>query len=226
MKLVLFDIDGTLLATQGAGNRALIAATEDVLGVREDLGRVTVAGHTDISNAQQILNKHSIPVTDRSIHQLLGAYLARLRDSLAENPGVILPGIVPLLDRLTEKQDVRLGLLTGNLVRGAHLKLATHGLEKHFVVGAFGDDHHDRNELGPIVKKRAENHFKTEFTPSDIYVLGDTPKDVACGKAFGAKTVAVATGSYNRDQLAAESPDFVFENFSNTQEVLNCFGLS
>jgi phosphoglycolate phosphatase len=220
MKLLLFDIDGTLLTTDGAGRTALRAAASDIFGFEEDFAGITISGHTDAGIVRDILTKHSIPVTERTINQFLGGYLARLRDNLARNPGVVLPGIISLLDH-AQGLSCGCGLLTGNLKRGAMLKLTVHRLQDRFTFGAFADDHHDRNALGPIAKIRAERRFNTNFDPADIYVIGDTPRDIGCGKAFGAKTVAVATGHYSKEELLAHEPDFLFPDFSNTEAVLS-----
>jgi phosphoglycolate phosphatase len=224
MKLLLFDIDGTLLSTDGAGRIALKAAASDIFGFEEDFVGIPISGHTDAGIVRDILRKHKIAATERTINQYLGGYLVRLRDNLARNPGVVLPGIFSLLDRAPGLACV-CGLLTGNLERGAMLKLAAHGLQDRFTFGAFADDHHERNALGPIAKIRAERRFKTTFDPADVYVIGDTPRDIACGKAFGAKTVAVATGQYSKEELAAHSPDFLFADFSNTEAVLSALSL-
>jgi phosphoglycolate phosphatase-like HAD superfamily hydrolase len=219
MKLLLFDIDGTLLTTDGAGRVALRLAAKDVFGLDEDLSGVTIAGNTDTGIIRELLAKRSLPITDGNVNRYIGGYLARLRDQLAESPGIILPGISVLLDTAATI-GWTIGLLTGNVERGAQLKLATHGINHYFSVGAFGDDHHDRNELGPIAKRRAENFSNTRFAETDIYVIGDTPRDITCGRSFGARTIAVATGSFAYETLQQENPDFLFKDFSDTEEVL------
>jgi phosphoglycolate phosphatase-like HAD superfamily hydrolase len=223
MKLYLFDLDGTLLTTDGAGRTALKLASADVFGVSEDLSNVTIAGNTDSRIGWEILAKHGIPVNETALNRLLGAYLARLVDQLKLNPGRILPGVVQLLDRLTQA-DVGVGLLTGNVRRGADLKLGAHGVRRYFEFGAFGDDDFDRNKLGPIALERAQAWYKTSFSPDETFVIGDTPRDVACARAFGARPVAVATGQYSSEELAATQPDFLFSDLANLEKIRDCLG--
>ena len=223
MKLLLFDLDGTLLTTDGAGRTALKLASADVFGVAEDLCNVPIAGNTDSSIGREILAKHGIPFNEASLNRLLGAYLARLVDQLKTHPGRILPGVLQTLDRVTHA-SVGVGLLTGNLRRGADLKLGAHGVKRFFEFGAFGDDDFDRNKLGPIALERAQARYKTGFSADEVFVIGDTPRDVACARAFGARAVAVATGQYSREELAATQPDFLFSDLSNVEEIVGCLG--
>jgi phosphoglycolate phosphatase-like HAD superfamily hydrolase len=120
-----------------------------------------------------------------------------------------------------------LALLTGNLVRGAEIKLAHFGVWHFFEFGAFSDDHHDRNELGHFARARALDRHGIDFPPESIYVIGDTPRDIECGRAIGARTVAIATGIYSRTELAGHRPDFLFEDFSDTAAIVTAlFGKS
>lgn len=223
MRLFLFDVDGTLLTTDGAGRTALKLASADVFGVSEDLSNIVIAGNTDSGIGREILTKHGIPVSEGTLNRLLGGYLARLADQLKVNPGRVLPGVVELLERLVHA-GVGVGLLTGNLRRGAELKLGAHGVKRFFEFGAFGDDDFDRNNLGPIALERARAWYKTGFSPGETYVIGDTPRDVACARAFGARAVAVATGQYSSEELAATQPDFLFADLSNLERVGGCLG--
>lgn len=223
MKLFLFDLDGTLLTTDGAGRTALKLASADAFGVSEDLSNIAIAGNTDSRIGREILTKHGLPVTEGSLNRLLGAYLARLVDQLRTNPGRILPGVIQVLDRVANA-GVGSGLLTGNLRRGADLKLGAHGIRRFFEFGAFGDDDFDRNNLGPIALERAQARYKASFSPEETYVIGDTPRDVACARAFGARAVAVATGQYSSEELAATQPDFLFADLSDVRKVGGCLG--
>ncbi len=214
----LFDLDGTLLTTEGVGRAALKQASADAFGVAEDLTGVTIAGNTDAKIAREILAKHDLAANETSVNRLLGAYLAHLAAGLRTNPGRTLPGIPALLDALAAT-DHSVGLLTGNARRGAELKLDAHGLARRFRFGAFGDDSVDRNCLGDIALERARAVAKAEVAPGDAFVIGDTPRDVACGRACGARTVAVATGQYSVDELADTRPDFLFRDFSDLGRV-------
>ncbi|MBV9488963.1 MAG: HAD hydrolase-like protein [Verrucomicrobia bacterium] len=224
MKLFLFDLDGTLLTTDGAGRAALKLASADVLGVDEDLNDIVVSGNTDSNICREILAKHRLPFAESTLNQLLGAYLARLVDQLKVKPGRVLPGVVALLEFIGRTTAAK-GLLTGNLRRGADLKLRTHNLSRYFDFGAFGDDSFDRNNLGPIALGRAQARYKTRIVPADTYVIGDTPRDVACARAFDAKAVAVATGYYSMEELAETQPDFLWPDLSDLPEVRRQLGL-
>ena len=151
MKLILFDIDGTLLTTDGAGRAALRAAGADVFAIEEDLQGVAISGNTDVAIVHEILNKHGIPASEINVNRYLGAYLAHLKQRLAKEPGDVLPGVAVLLDACAQERCI-VGLLTGNLRRGAQMKLGAHRLWDRFSVGAFADDNRDRNLLGPIAK--------------------------------------------------------------------------
>jgi phosphoglycolate phosphatase-like HAD superfamily hydrolase len=132
----------------------------------------------------------------------------------------VLPGVRELLDALAGLEGVGLGLLTGNIARGAELKLGSAGLWDRFAVGGFGSDHEERNELPAVALERARAHWKVEIEASDAIVIGDTPRDVGCGQAGGTRTLAVATGSFLAAELLEAGPDHVLQDFSSTQDVL------
>jgi len=136
----------------------------------------------------------------------------------------VLPGIQRLLERLKPQPHIVLALLTGNLHEGARLKLQHYRLWDFFEFGAFADDHHDRNELGAFAKKRALAKHGHDFDAADIDVIGDTNHDIGCGKAFGARTIAVATGSWPPERLQSCAPDFLFHDLSKTEEVIDTLG--
>jgi len=219
-RLFLFDIDGTLITSGGAGESALIGAMAARFDVKEDFVGITLAGATDASIARALLEKHGLEPSPENSAALLDSYLHLLAPSMPRHQGRILPGIVPLLDALKGRPDAVLALLTGNLLRGAEIKLAHYGVWDYFEFGAFADDHSDRNELGKFARARATEKHGIPFEPGEIFVIGDTPKDIECGRAIGAKTVAIATGVYDRATLAAHSPDFLFDDLSRTAEVL------
>ena len=219
-RLLLFDIDGTLLTSGGAGAAALADAMMARFEVDEDFAGITLAGATDELIARALIQKHGIEVTPENTTALLDSYLSHLPHRLPRHDGKLLPGIIPLLDALSGREDVVLALLTGNLIRGAKIKLGHFGVWDYFEFGAFADDHHDRNELGKFAKSRAVEKHGEEFPPERIYVIGDTPRDIECGRAIGARTVAIATGDYSRAELAAHSPNFLFDDLSDTASVL------
>lgn len=223
-RLILWDIDMTLVNTGSAGQHALVRATMEWFGGDGDLTGVEIAGRTDRAIAYQILDKYKQPATPKNVDAFLDRYVALLPEELPKRDGRVLPGVRELLEDLSREADKTLGLLTGNLERGAQLKLAHYDLWHFFPFGAFADDHHDRNALGPCALGRAVAHAGFDFAPEQIDVVGDTGHDIACGKAFGARTVAVATGSWSRPRLAECRPDFLFDDLANVDEVKRTLG--
>ena len=223
-RLLLWDIDATLISTARAGLIALQRMVARRFGVDDDLSDVEIAGRTDARIARSILEKYGVETTPANVTGFQDEYLAGLAELLPQLEGCVLPGVAEILERMHGRDDRVLGLLTGNLRRGAELKLRRYGLWDYFEIGAFADDHHDRNELGPFARTRACERHRFDFPPSAIDVIGDTPHDIACGKAFGARTIAVATGSSSYDELAAHRPDFVFEDLSDVDAVVARLG--
>ncbi|MEI6712395.1 MAG: HAD family hydrolase [Verrucomicrobiota bacterium] len=223
--LILFDIDGTILTSGGAGETALKLGFADTFGIEDDLKKVEIAGRTDSGIARQMLTTHGIPVTDVNLERFFNGYLSFLAPQLPKKQGRLLPGIVPLIEALHAKPHVALGLLTGNLERGARLKLEYYGVGQYFEFGAFADDHHDRNQLGNFARERARTIHRVDFPPENIYVLGDTPHDISCARAIGAKAVAIATGAFTSAQLAEHNPDALFEDLSDLNAALMALGV-
>lgn len=220
-RLYLFDIDGTLITSGGAGEASLKEAVRDFCGRSVDFQSVTISGNTDTGIARHMLVLAGMEPTEVNIMGLLDRYLGRLAGRIHQHEGRLLPGIIPLLERLKERPDCVLALLTGNLAAGARVKLTHYGVWNYFGFGAFADDHHERNKLGPVAMARALEVHGEEFPPERIYVIGDTPRDIECGKVFGAVTVAVATGGhYSREELASHHPDFLFDDLSDADAVI------
>jgi phosphoglycolate phosphatase-like HAD superfamily hydrolase len=216
--LVLFDIDGTLVLTGGAGVRAMTRAFEEVVGHPRALEGIPVAGRTDwviLSDAVQRVGRDLDGVLFRRLRE---HYLARLREEI-ELPGrgvnAVMPGVRGLLDRLHARDDVWLGLLTGNFVEGARIKLEHFDLWKYFRCGAFGDDASDRNALVPFAVERARRDGLPDIAADRVLVVGDTPHDVACARAAGAIPIGVATGGYSVDDLRRSGADIVFDDLSD-----------
>jgi len=219
-KLILFDIDGTLITSGGAGERALRCSLRDQFGIDDDLKTIEIAGRTDSGIVRQLCRKFGLEESPENFTKFLDGYLHHLADLLPKTEGRLLPGIIPLLDSLKARPDMVLGLLTGNLARGAELKLRHYAVWHYFEFGAFADDHYDRNELGPFARSRAIERHGIEFAPEHIYVLGDTPHDITCARAFGARAVAIATGGFTREQLAQHQPDYLFDDLSDLRAVV------
>jgi len=218
-KLLLFDIDGTLVDTGGAGMHALQEAALVVFGDRGPA--LDLAGSTDAGIVLGMLDHFGREAELTDIQGFYQIYLERLEWNLLSGSfdGKVLPGVEMLLRRLASTPDTHLGLLTGNIEDGAMLKMRHYQLDSYFVVGAFGNDHHDRNQLGPVALRRASDHFGEEFSVNDVWVIGDTPKDIACARALGAPCLAVATGKFSARELADFGAECVVEDFADSLAV-------
>ncbi|HEY6071442.1 MAG TPA: HAD family hydrolase [Chthoniobacterales bacterium] len=223
-RLLLFDIDGTLIHSGGAGMEALKRALKERFKIDDDLDDIEIAGMTDSGIVISILEKHKIPTTPENIGVFLDSYVHFLSKELPRRKGKLLPGVLDLLKKLKGRKSVVLGLLTGNLSRGAQLKLDHYGVWHFFEFGAFADDHHDRNELGAFARARAKEKHGREFSSDEIDVIGDTPRDIACGKALGARTIAVATGTWSREKLAQHNPDYLIDDLSDVDRLIHTLG--
>jgi phosphoglycolate phosphatase-like HAD superfamily hydrolase len=224
-KLLLFDIDGTLLTSGGAGERALRLGFREKFGIDDDLATVEIAGRTDSGIARRMLAAHGLPETPENLTAFFDGYLHFLAAELPVSPGRLLPGILSLLETLKARPNIVLALLTGNLERGAKLKLTQYGVWHYFEFGAYADDHHDRDQLGRFARARATEKYGVEFPPERIFVLGDTPHDITCARAIDAKAMAIATGKFSRAELGAHAPDFLFDDLGDVTAVLASLGL-
>jgi phosphoglycolate phosphatase len=225
MKLILFDIDGTILLTAGAGRRAIVAALGEEVGDTVAFGRVRFDGKTDPQIVTELLEAagHPGPHGSDRVSAICRRYVELLANELERHTGrtTVMPGVYPLLDRL-EAEGVVLGLLTGNVAQGAALKLRSAGLDpSRFRVGAYGSDSAHRPDLPPIAARRAEAYFGRVPAGPEVVIIGDTPADIACGECIDARAVAVATGGYSVADLAACGPHAVFEDLSETDRVID-----
>jgi phosphoglycolate phosphatase len=221
-RLILFDIDGTLLSAAGAAAAPFRAALEAVFGTAGPLEGYSFAGRTDPQIARELLELAGFERdrVEAEIDRVWEIYLEGLRPSLERAEITVHPGVRTLLERLERERAAVLGLLTGNVREGARLKLEAAGLGfDRFVVGAFGSDHEDRPELPAVAIRRAEERCGHRFSGKSVVIIGDTPRDIACGEHLGVRTIAVATGSYTREQLAACGPDHTFEDLQDTDAV-------
>ena len=218
-RLLLFDIDGTLVRG-GPAKRAFELAMEMVFGTAGPIDSHDFSGKTDPQIARELLRAEGLPdpQIDAGFGPLWRKYLGELESRLAEMPMTLLPGVRPLLDHLSGMDGVALGLLTGNIVDGARMKLGSVGLMDYFPVGGFGSDSEVREDLTAVAIRRANRAWGTDFPASSVVVVGDTPRDVACGKYGGTRTVAVATGRFDSEKLAATGPDRVLENLGDLAE--------
>src|SRR5262245_24577336 len=222
VRLLLFDIDGTLLHSRGAGRRAVKASLERVYGTVGGIDGYDLGGKTDQRIVFEVLEAAGL--SREAVRERLDNFFEDYARGLVEEIGdgrnvVTLPGVVALIERLHGTRDAVLGLLTGNIEEGARIKLTPPGLWSYFPVGAFGSDHMDRRLLPSLAARRAHALLGYEFRPEEVVVIGDTPLDIDCARAFGAVAAAVATGFHDRDKLLAENPDVLFEYFSDGDTV-------
>lgn len=214
-KLLLWDIDGTILHTGKAGETALGRAMEKLYGINRGLQGLEIAGRTDKWIVGQLLGRDGKPNGLEEVAQFLDVYVELLAEELPRRNGGLHPGVLGILEEAHKRAELVQALLTGNIEKGARLKLTRYGVDHFFDFGAFADDSSIRNELGPHAKRRAEEKHGEEFPPERIFVIGDTPHDVACARAIGAKAIAVATGSFTKRQLKDCGADAVFTDLAH-----------
>jgi phosphoglycolate phosphatase len=226
MHILLFDIDGTLIRSGGAGKAAMDDALRDEFGVREILDRVPFSGRTDPAISYDLLKIHNIDPAPANVLRLKSAYLRLLPGALQRQTGVVLPGIRALLERLHVHDGVCLGLLTGNGRDGARCKLTHYDLWDYFPFGAFADDIHDRDDVARAALVEAVRHVGRNVPSSNVWVIGDTPYDVKCARAIGARAVAVATGWHSLDELRETNADVVVPDLQDAGVLLSSWGLA
>ena len=229
-KLILWDIDGTLIRTGGAGVRAMTRAFSETCGIADALHRVEVAGRTDRLIMTDALALSGRPLDDALLEEFRGLYCTYLREELLAmaqyehtDAGVkgTLPGVRTILDELEQRDDIDLALLTGNFRVSAEIKLAHYDLWRYFPWGAFADDALERPDLLPVALTRYHAHTARSIDPAHVIIVGDTPHDVTCAKSGGAKVVAVATGTFSAQALAGYEPDVVFEDLSDREAFMS-----
>jgi phosphoglycolate phosphatase-like HAD superfamily hydrolase len=231
--LILFDIDGTLVDTAGAGKRAIERVFVELCGIEaiaEMSSGVRFAGMTDSSIFQALAETAGIHGIGYAAlrAELYSSYLSALTEEMArpDPRRRIMPGIGNLLDELRVRPDASLGLLTGNLEAGARIKLEPFSMNGYFRGGGFGSDHHDRREVARIARLKIENLSGREFAPSRVAVIGDTEQDIACARANGFRAIAVESGWTSREQLQEASPDALLPDLSDLDQALSACGLS
>jgi len=224
MHVILFDIDGTLIRSGGAGKAAMEEALRTEFGVRDIVDRVPYTGRTDPSISRDLLSVHGLEPSEGNIARLRDAYLGHLPECLRKNEGIVLPGIKALLDRLRTVNSVTVGLLTGNIREGARRKLSHYDLWDYFAFGSFADGIHDRDDVARSALGEIARHMGHEVSPERIWVIGDTPLDVQCARAIGARAVAVATGWHSVDELRASQADWVLPDLDQPDDLLRQWG--
>lgn len=215
--LVLFDVDGTLLLTGGAGSRCIRRACVRVFGETFAWNPVT-AGRLDQQIYLDLATACGIDGAADRFDEFKSTYLAELQAELARRRDdvTVMPGVRALLESLGQREDVAVGLLTGNFHRAVELKLAAAGLEmEQFVVGAYAEDGDERHDLVPVAMRRFEERTGHTLSPDRVVLIGDTPRDIECARAAGSRVLAVATGHYSLEALRAENPDAAVATLEN-----------
>jgi len=220
MRLLLFDIDGTLVHVTGGVESAVSHAIRTVTGRSVCTDGVTFAGRTDPAIFSDVLRVSGVPDPAAVLDEVIDRYAQRAQDTIGAGDVATLPGVSALLADLSRRPDVHLGLVTGNVESVAYHKLRRAGLASYFSVGAFGSDHADRDELPPMAVRRASSQAAPSFSLRRTTVIGDTRHDIQCARSAGARAAAVCTGSYTHDDLHAHTPDLLFETLQDTQAVV------
>jgi phosphoglycolate phosphatase-like HAD superfamily hydrolase len=226
-RLVLFDIDGTLLSAAGLGGRAIVRALTEITGRAIDLAGYSYAGRTDPQIVRDLLGRAELDAAaiENALPRVLDLYVEGLARDMAGADGPHLhPGIGELLARLDADPRTLTGLLTGNVERGAQIKLDHFGIRHYFELGAYGSDSADRNQLVAIAAARARLLTGIDYAGDAIVVVGDTPRDIACARHAGVRCVAVATGTIDLETLRQHRPDALFADFSATEQVVAAIG--
>jgi phosphoglycolate phosphatase-like HAD superfamily hydrolase len=222
-RLILFDIDETMIASNGAGRRAFSSALKQLHDIPDEAFTLSMSGKTDPQILAEILACADKTHLDHEkvFASLLEPYLTELEKEIATATNYIVhEGIWDLLERLNSHPDAYLGLLTGNVEKGARMKLNRFGLNKYFAVGAYGSDSGNRLDLPAIATQRADKYYKTRFRPDEVVIIGDSVNDVLCAKHFGARSIAVNTGKTSLASLTEIQPDFLFETLRHTERVM------
>ena len=219
MRLILFDIDGTLIDSGGAGTRSLDLALKELFSIDNAFQGISMAGKTDTQIIKEGLLKHGISVNG-NIDAVITAYLKYLRKEINNDRKHVKPGIYNLLNTLSFMKDIGSGLLSGNLESGARIKLEPFKLNYYFPTGAFGSDDEDRNNLLPVAVKRFEELFRRKIEIDNCIVVGDTPRDVECAHIYGAMCIGVTTGPYSFEALTEAGADYVVQDLLNQNTLL------
>ena len=223
VRLVLFDIDGTLVRTGGAGVKAFRKVFESVFGAVDGFEKLKFSGRTDVSLVREFFEVHGVPCTTDNFERFFEYYVFWLDHILQQSKVEVCPGVLDFIEQAREvPRPPVIGLLTGNIRLGAEIKLRAAGIWDLFETGAFADDHEDRAEIARIAKERGAQLLGEPLAGSEVLVIGDTPLDIRCGRAIGAKVLAVATGGSTLQEIEHHSPDWAVADLGKirAQEVL------
>lgn len=220
-RLILFDVDQTLLSTRGGDRKALNITFQEMYGIGDAFDGVGFGGRMDLSIMAEVYRINGVPEGHRRLEEFKLRYFKHLTEILPEwDSGIVYPGVRELLRVLKSEAGVQLGLATGNFREAAFIKLQRYGLDGYFVEGGFGGDHPERTEVVADAIAKCQALSGNEYQRNEIFVIGDSISDVEAGRANGIKTVAVATGHYDTVKLASLGPTHVFKDLSDTEAVL------
>jgi phosphoglycolate phosphatase-like HAD superfamily hydrolase len=221
-RLALFDIDGTLLTTNGRAVQAMMAALETVYNVRPESDGYLMDGKTELRIVHELLEQMGLDheAVRSRLPEFWRRYARELEARVHPATTTVYIGVRELISRLREEPSVTVGLLTGNCAAAARIKLEAAGLAEAFAFGAFGQDEEDRNALPAVALAEAERRIGVRLGGQSVSILGDTPNDVACARPLGLRAIAVATGRYGSEALAACGPDYLFADFSDAEAVM------
>jgi phosphoglycolate phosphatase-like HAD superfamily hydrolase len=213
-KLILFDIDGTLIDPGGAGRMSMTRAFKELYSIPDAFSGIRLAGKTDLRIIKEGLALHGILQRDVDLHSMMSLYVRYLKEEIQNKNKRLMPGVTYLLETLASMKGYNLGLLTGNVEAGARIKLEPFNLNRFFSFGAFGNEHEDRNQLLPLAVKKFRELARVDVDFSACTVVGDTPSDVQCAKTYGASSIAVATGPYSYGELLETGADVVLNDLN------------
>jgi len=228
LRVLLFDIDGTLLLSGGAGSRSLERAIQRITGRRGGMNDVLPDGKTDYLIIEEAfrVNFPDLPLGPKDIQAALEAYLEFLEEEVVASEGFrLMPGVPAVLDACRAREDLLLGLATGNLEAGAKIKLAQAGLESYFSFGGFGSDAIQRTDMVKVAMHRASDKAGFEIAPEQIYVIGDTPHDILCAHEAGVRAIGVGAARFSCEELAHYEPDGLLEDLSSPDALFELIGL-
>ena len=225
LTLILFDIDGTLLDTHGAGRKAFAQTLKTVFGWNDDVQHINFSGTTDLDVFSRLMTHHKHKPSKSDEEKFFNQLPLELSKTISEQPVTIHPGVKELLNFLTRDSRVVVGLVTGNIDTGARIKLQQLDLHGHFVLGAYGHEHADRNEIARLALRRAEAQLKPGQHFSAKFLIGDTPFDIKAAHAIGAKAIAVATGYFKEDELQDAGAEHVVRDLANLAQILRILNL-
>lgn len=219
-RVVLFDIDGTLIRSQGAGKKAIAQTLQHDFSVDAPDVEVSFAGRTDLSLMKEIFARNSLPISHEDLQRFFASYVKNLPACLEESRGEVIAGVMPLLEHLQHDEEIILGLLTGNIRAGALAKLEHFKLATYFKFGGFGDNQEERAEIAKEGVRELEAAVAMRVNPQKVLVIGDTPFDVQCAHAIGARSLAVCSGYSTREEIEAAKPMYIMEDLQQITLVL------